>query len=280
MKLLYRSIFKENYLRPIIVPQEGWAGSQNEFKNKNIVQPFMCKPFLSAATYGYEILYPYKTKLEVKNNGKELEFNTENNWKEDEIHLKKLKGTPVGQIAPNFFGLNIGHDIEVSNSQMLRINTHPSYYTGTTNICALPGHLETAWWSSLLFIVFKAPLPNQSVIFTHNSPIGVFYPLSQQKKFELNRMNKNKANKRARMASGLHSKRENISENYKDAKGNQFDNLYKIISSCKNHMDAQDFEKFMNKISNSLGEVKKCPFALIKKGPPNGDPSENQNNKD
>jgi hypothetical protein len=44
-------------------------------------------------------------------------------------------------------------------------------------------------------------------------------------------------------------------------------------------MDAQDFEKFMNKISNSLGDIKKCPFALIKKGPPNGNPSEIQNNK-
>jgi hypothetical protein len=268
MILKYRSVFENLELKQTELQIPGWAGSKDEFKNEKKVQPFLCKPFVDAANYGISIYYNYETTLKISNNKGKIEFIPESDWQKDKIILEKLGGVPVGAISENHFGINSGLDLQVPENYALRIENHPAYYNQNNYPCAIPGHLETTWWSSLFFIVFKNPTKGKTIILKKGMPIAQVFPVPLHKNIEIKEMSNQEKLTRRENFKIIHHNRHNISQSYKDNLGNSFDHTYKEISKKIKKNGFEWFAKFLNELSVKVGNIKNLGLRLFKKNAP------------
>ena len=262
MNLKYRTIFENYNLQKIKLQLDDWAGTTQINKKDIKVQPYMCKPYVDASTYGFELIYPYETKIEIEFIEGKIKITAENNWEKDQETIKKIGNIPVGQISESHFGINLGLDIKVSATDVLRIESHPAFYGKKNYPCAIPGHLETDWWSSLFFVVFKVPEEKNKLVFYKNMPIAQCFVLPRKNKFIPVLMSDKEAKSRKENFAIINSSRKKISQSYNDSFGNTFDNTYKFLS---NYVKVNGIKQFNNLLNTLKNKIKKIGFRLFKK---------------
>lgn len=188
LKIKWRNWFKGIPPRPIKLEIPGWAGEKSNHGDGDKPQPWFCPPFVEGATYGLELLYPFDTECHVKIVNGKLFF--ECDFSEENKDCPYVELPPFSNFAPGHFGMTSSLDIEVPPGYVLRTEPHPRYYTDITNTvpCCIPGHLQTEWWPKIFFVVFKNPMPGQTLIFRKGEPYGQVLVVPRQINYEIKEM--------------------------------------------------------------------------------------------
>src|SRR3954447_16221080 len=107
----YRTVHGAVPPRPIRMKIPGWGGSADlKMVNGSEPQPWHCPPFVDAATYGLELLYPYETECHVVNVNGDVRFQ----WDFAREPGVKLTGDEFGLFDPKpaqFYLFRTGVDI-------------------------------------------------------------------------------------------------------------------------------------------------------------------------
>lgn len=154
--------------RPIKLQIPGWAGHDLDHGGGAVPQPWHCPPFVDGSTYGLELVYPFEADCHVSIRNGELHISREF---EEELH-PSMQEPPFKQFAPGHYGFTSSLDLLVPDDMVVRVESHPRFFTDTTGTCpcAVPGHIHTAFWPRIFFVVFKAPWPGQTHVFRKGEP--------------------------------------------------------------------------------------------------------------
>lgn len=262
MHLKYRHLNNEFAPKPIHLELEGWSGAPTEHRKEQKIQPYMCKPFVDANTYGIEICYPFNTEITVSKNNGIIQIIAEDDWKKDTEIVQKI-GIPVGCLGEKHFSMNTCLDIMVDEKYVLRIENHPRFYSEDNVACVISGHLETNWWSSLFFIVFNSPREGQVLRFKKGDKICQVFPVLNEK-ITIEEMSTDLKNNRRWQAATFANRRSIIARGYKDNQHNYFDNLYKKLSKYVQLYGLVQLKLLVNKLSMKVENYVKLKLKLFK----------------
>ncbi len=234
IEISYRSWFKGIPPQQIKLQIPGWAGTPG-YSNGCIPQPWHCKPFTDASTYGLELIYPFSSPCIVHTDHDDnVTFTGDFTTEEQQSGVPM---PPFMSFSPHHYGFTSSMDIKTNKDIITRIEPHPRFYTDRSGLVPIPvaGHIETEWWSKIFFVVFKSPLPGQSHHFNPEEPYAQLLFLPKDVDYTINHMTNKEISERI-------VRDENISKNakhlctrhFKDHKGNSFDNKYKTLSKANN----------------------------------------------
>jgi len=238
------------YLNDIVVPKKikikvpGWAGNPGYDEPS----PWHCKPFIDACCYSYELSYPFDGELFVKKQNGKIIFESEN----------KLALKYIEEFAPNYYSISSFIDLIPPEGFLTRLEPHPRFYTDHTGTCpiAVSGHIKR-FWSRVFFVVFKAPLEGQVNIFSHNQPYASLLFIPENPSFELSKMNSEEIKSRENLEATIHEKSDKIATHkWTDAKGNNFNNKYKVLNKIYEKSGIDAVFGFLNKFKPL--KIKKC----------------------
>lgn len=269
MIIKYRSHVLDAKIQPIKLQMPGWSGIDKSKKSGSQAQPWHCTPFVEASTYGFELLYPYKSDLVVTNNNGKAEFDCD--WSKDKLVFEQIGSCPVGNFANGHYGISSLLDIEVPEGHILRIEPHPKYFTDHTNEtpCPVPGHLQTSWWASVFFVVFKLPAKGLKHVFKYNEPYAQVLILPEKQNINVEKMNNKEANERALLSSIIKNKRFKISTAWKDSNNNCFDDCYRNIANFAAKHGVEKTKEMIRSLQDFNVANKKIKNKLIIKKPRN-----------
>lgn len=206
----------------------GWAGEPTH----ELPQPWHCKPFVDGATYGLELLYPWKAECVVSTRADgTCEFSGE--FRNEGPPEYPAEWRPFESFAPNHFGMATGVDIQTEDGCGMMILPHPRYYTDRTGTVPLAvcGLLEKDWWPHVFFLVFKAPLPGQQHVFRHGDPVASLLFLPKQVKYTLAEMTPEDVQARQRRENKICASWAEYSQRILYCRtGAAFDDKYKRLS--------------------------------------------------
>ncbi len=208
----------------------GWAG-ENNWKTP---QPWHCKPYADASTYGLELIYTWQATATVTCDEKGM-CKCEADWSKEIPEYLGKKWVPMACFAPWHFGYVAMVDIKTPTDHNLLVQPHPKVFScrdGSTPV-AVPGMLEMDWWPEIFFIVFKAPMPGCKYVFKHGDPIATFLIVPRNIQYDISPMSKEVEELRA-------NRQHNLEENWKrlctrvfytEDPNEFFDNKYKVLSN-------------------------------------------------
>lgn len=225
--LKYRAWFKGITPRPIRLEVPGWAGE----KHYETGQPWHCKPFVDAATYGLEIVYPFDTEVRVTcQDGKcDFSYNSDEEWK----LIKQPNPFPFSNFTPNHFGFTSSIDIKTPPGYSTLIMPHPRFFTDMTGSVPLPscGMLESDWWPKIFFIAFRAPLAGHEYVFRKGEGIAQLMFVPTYVQYNVEQMSQAEANEREETEKLLNTFIKFVAtKKWTDNKGQLFQNSYKTLS--------------------------------------------------
>lgn len=266
IKIKYRTWFRGQAPRPIKLEIPGWAGEQNNHTNGDKPQPWHCVPFIEGSTYALELVYPFDTECHIKNiNGKIIfdgDFSEENKLCPD------VKLPPFLSFAPGHFGMTSSLDIQVPTDFVLRTEPHPRFYTDITGTvpCCLAGHIQTEWWPSFFFVVFKNPLHGQSIIFRKNEPYGQILVLPRKASYDIQEMSNEEKTERGFLDSKISSHFKKFAKNdWLDHLGNNFSDKYKQLLTIFNKSGSNGVKTFLSNFSDAPLRTKVKGRPIFKK---------------
>jgi len=173
---------------------------------------------------------------------------------------------PFMSFAPGHFGMTSSLDIKVPLGYVLRTEPHPRYYTDTTNTvpCCLPGHIQGEWWPKIFFVVFKNPMPGQTIIFRKDEPYGQLLIIPKKVSYDISAMTDVEATERNVLNDKLtkYAKRF-VKNNWYDHKGHNFDDKYKILSSIFAKSGLQGVREFIEAACNQVESKKRFRGKLV-----------------
>ncbi|MEP6999381.1 MAG: hypothetical protein ABI969_02805 [bacterium] len=145
----------------------GWAGQPTPQRDGATAEPWHCQPFVEGATYGLELLYPYRSGCSVRNEDGVLRIEGE---LAAEMQAAGLPN-PFGVFAAGHYGMATALDLLPPPGYALRLGPHPRFFTdGTGEVpLALPGHLQR-FWPRQFFTVFRAPPIGGTHVFRPGEP--------------------------------------------------------------------------------------------------------------
>lgn len=257
VNIKYRTWFKGYPPKQIKLEIPGWAGE----KNWDYGQPWHCKPFADAATYGLELIYPYDTSVRVTNENGECRFHydSDDEWK------FAVSEAPFKNFAPNHFGVTSSLDIKTEPGYGIMILPHPRYFTDMTGTVPLPsiGLIESDWWPNIFFIAYKAPQPGQEYIFEKGKGIAQILVVPKNPEYKIEKMTTEEASERELQSQSLREFGTKIAtRKWDDNKGQTFDNKYKVLS----HMDRKDpgaVCPYLNSMSDEIKKQKQQKIEMI-----------------
>jgi len=224
---------------------DGWAG-ENTWK---IPQPWHCKPYADANTYGLELVYSWQTTCTVTCDEKG-HCTFEGNFSQEVPEYLGKEWHPFACFAPFHFGYVSMVDIKTPDGNNLMVMPHPRFYSDRDGSipCAVPGMLEMDWWPEIFFIVFKAPLPGKQLVFKHNDPIAQFLVLPRNIKYEITPMTEAEEVVRAQRQSNLENNWNRLCTRvfYCEDGKEFFDNKYKVLSNIARKDGNGATEKIMD----------------------------------
>lgn len=236
IEIKYRLFDKGIPPKRIKLDINGWAG-ENTYKSP---QPWHCKPFSDAATYGLELLYCWDTELRVTcdENGK-CHFNGDFSKEIKKDKKDKEQWLPYAQFAPYHFGFVSMWDIKTPDGYGLMVNPHPACLNDRTGVkpIAVQGLLESDWWPEIFFIVFKAPMKGCEYVFKKNDPIAQFTVVPKYIKYNISPMSEEEEEKRSERQGILQENWDKMCTRifYCEQRPNEedefFDNKYKVLST-------------------------------------------------
>lgn len=261
ISITYRSWDQGIAPRPIKLQIPGWSGDKNDHKDGDIPQPWHCTPFVEGATYGLELLYPFESDLHITMVDGNLKFTGD--FTEDSKRVPQLPIPPFSIFAPGHFGMSSCLDIKVPEGYVLRTEPHPRFYTDHTNTvpCCIPGHLNTAWWPKIFFIVFKNPLPSQTLIFRKNEPMCQILIVPQKASYDIQPMSAQEAHHRNFRDDTLGKYANKIStRNWHDYANHLFDDKYKVLNNIFLKKGVDGVDKFFESIDAEALQPKPMKF--------------------
>src|SRR3954451_12349222 len=175
--------------RRVKLEKPGWAGDLRKMEDGSEPQPWHCLPFVEAATYGLELLYPYETECVVVNDNGDVRFEFDYEKEPGGI----LTGVEFITFFPKppakFYLFNTRIDLQAPPGHVLRTEPHPRAFsdeTGTAPL-AICGHVQSEWWSRKLFVVFKSPPPGGRNVFRKGAPYAQILFVPQRANYDLER---------------------------------------------------------------------------------------------
>lgn len=245
IELKYRTWHTGIPPRPIKLQIPGWAGKPSDHSDGAIPQPWFCPPFVEGSTYALELLYPFETECHVFIRDGKIVF--EGNW--DQEHLENIPKPPFQAFAPGHFGFTSSLDIKAPPNYVIRIESHPRFYTDETYTCPVivPGHIQTEWWPKIFFIVFKAPMPGQTYIFRKNEPYGQIFVLPKKVQYDIIPMTPAEIAERVQLEEKI-TKHHNyfIKNKWTDHVGHTFDDKYKQLNTAYAKNGLQGIHDLLN----------------------------------
>jgi hypothetical protein len=229
--VLWRTRHKGLPPRPIKLEIPGWSGHDLDHGDGAAPQPWHCPPFVEGSTYGLELVYPFDTECSVSVRDGEIHFDGDF---AGELH-PSMKDPPFKQFAPNHYGLTSSLDISVPDDMVVRVEAHPRFFTDTTGTCpcAVPGHIHTAFWPRIFFVVFKAPWPGQTHVFRKGEPYAQLLVLPRKAAYETKPMPEEQAAERERTSAILSECGEEIARHgWTDHMGRYFNDKYKVLQAA------------------------------------------------
>jgi len=267
LEIKYRLWHKGVPPRQIKLQIPGWSGEQNSHTDGDKPQPWHCPPFVDGATYGLELYYPFETECHVRLVDGKVVF--EGDFDKDQIQCPDVKLPPFMSFAPGHFGMTSALDIQVPTGYVLRTEPHPRYYTSECNTvpCCIPGHIQTEWWPKFFFVVFKNPLPGQTIIFRQGEPYGQILIISKKISYDIKEMTLGESLERADCDNKINKYCKRFVKNdWHDHLGHNFDDKYKVLSSICSKHGADSVKDFIKSVAKKIEEKKKIPFKFFKKG--------------
>ncbi|MBS0633889.1 MAG: hypothetical protein JSR37_00315 [Verrucomicrobia bacterium] len=219
--------------RPIKLQIPGWSGKCPVHMGAAAIQPWECLPFIEASTYGLELCYSFEGEVRVSNHDNKIVF--EGDTEIDDPDPPYTKIPLFSSFSPHFFGHTSCLDIQVPPGYVLRTEPHPSFYTDATGQvpCCLPGHLQTSWWPMIFFVVFKTPIPGQTIVFRKGEPYGQVLVVPHKLRHKIEEMSSSEQQDRHTLSILIrkHSKKILEESGTKDQTDGVFDYKYKILST-------------------------------------------------
>jgi len=195
LELRYRTGYDAPPPRRIKLQVPGWSGSSKAHGDGAAPQPWHCQPFVEGATYGLELVYPYRSECRVVNEGGAVRF--EGGLAEE----MKAAGLPhpFDLFDRAHFGMATALDLLPPPGYALRLGPHPRYFTDATGQVplALPGHLQR-FWPRQFFVVFRAPPPGATHVFRPGEPYAQLLLVPTAETYEVLPMEPELAHRRAR----------------------------------------------------------------------------------
>lgn len=262
VEISYRCWFKGIPPKTIKLQIPGWAGTPG-YSDGCEPQPWHCKPFVDASTYGLELIYPFSNPCIVKNENDKITF--------DSVFTDEEKSTgmmpPFMSFAPYHYGFTSSLDIKTKPGIITRIEPHPSFYTDRTGTIPTPvaGHIETEWWSRIFFIAFKSPLPGQHHVFSPGQPYAQLLFLPKEINYKIKPMPPEEIAKRSVRDDKINKNSDKLcNHSYTDNKNNVFNNKYKVISKLNQKEGEEGVDQFI-KDKTDIKITKKIKSFKIKK---------------
>ena len=261
IRVKYRYWHQGKPPKPIRLQIPGWSGIDNQHTNGSKAQPWHCQPFVDGSTYGLELCYPFDTECHVQVRDGKLEFIGDFEEENKVTMLQNVKLPPFSSFAEGHFGMTSCLDLQVPDDMVLRIESHPRFYTDTTNTvpCVVPGHLQTSWWTKIFFVVFKNPVEGQKYIFRKGEPYAQILVLPKKCSYDVVEMTENEKFKRGTQDNIIVDFARNIAGNtWVSEAGHEFDDKYKKLSTVA----AKNGCPYMTK---HLEDIKNKPKVSIKR---------------
>ncbi|HET7228450.1 MAG TPA: hypothetical protein VFJ16_00475 [Longimicrobium sp.] len=191
IELSYRVMNAELPPRRVKLGIPGWAGEDVPARDGARAQPWHCRPFVDAASYGVELVYGFETECRVTR-GEDGAIHFEGDFTAEIERVNRpgqIMSNPFGVFAPHHYGMSAAVDLLPPPGHVLRIEPHPRFFTDETGTvaAAVPGHLER-FWPRMFFVVFKAPAPGQTHIFRTGEPFAQVLVVPAQATYSLAEM--------------------------------------------------------------------------------------------
>lgn len=264
LEVKYRSWYKGVAPKLIKLEVPGWAGKKCKHIDGDEPQPWFCPPFIEGATYGLELIYPFESDCYVTmDNGK---INFKGDFYQEKIDQPNVNFPPFMAFSPGHFGMTSSLDIEVPSGYVLRTECHPRFYTDETHTvpCCIPAHLQTEWWPKIFFVVFKNPMPGQTIIFRKGEAYGQVLIIPRKVSYDIREMTNEEAAKRNLTDSKIQECSKNfVNNSWKDHIGHKFDDKYKVLSTVFSKKGKQGISDFLSQIDPFLKRKKKFKGRLI-----------------
>lgn len=218
----------------IKLEKPGWAGSPDlKMVDGSEPQPWHCLPFVEAATYGLELVYPYETECQVVNDDGDVRFEFDYSKEPGGILTGGEFITFFPKPPAKFYLFNTRVDIQAPPGFVLRTEPHPRAFadeTGTAPL-AICGHVQSEWWPRKLFVVFKSPLPGQRHIFRKGDPYVQILFVPQRMPYETEQFTPEEEAQRRKRENEIDAAKLHISTNvWRNPVGNEFSDYYKILA--------------------------------------------------
>lgn len=245
IKVEYRTWFNGLPPKRIKLDIGGWAG-ENTWA---VPQPWHCKPYADASTYGFELVYNWETTATVTCDDKG-KCTFEGDFSEEKPKYLGKKWEPMACFAPFHFGYVSMIDIKTPPDHNLLIQPHPRVFScrdGSTPV-AVPGMLEMDWWPEIFFMVFKAPLPNCKYVFKKGDPIASCMIVPRNIKYDIQEMSEEENTLRAARQKKLEDNWNRICTRvfYCQDADNFFDNKYKVLSNIAKRDGVEQAGEYMD----------------------------------
>jgi Flp pilus assembly protein TadD len=219
--------------RRVKLEKPGWAGDLRKMEDGSEPQPWHCLPFVEAATYGLELLYPYETECVVVNDGGDVRFEFDYEKEPGGILTGGEFITFFPKPPAKFYLFNTRIDLQAPPGHVLRTEPHPRAFsdeTGTAPL-AICGHVQSEWWSRKLFVVFKSPPPGGRNVFRKGDPYAQILFVPQRANYELERFTPDEEAARRKRENDVDNTKLHIATNvWKNPTGNEFSDYYKILA--------------------------------------------------
>ena len=248
----YRTFYQAKAPSPIKLQMPGWSGEPNDHKDGDAPQPWHCVPFVEGSTYGLEMYWAFNTEYELITENGVPKFIGD--AKDEAEKLKEINFPPFSQFAPGHFGISSCLDVMVPDGYVLRIEPHPRYYTDETwtTPLAITGHLNTAMWPKIFFLVFKNPAPGQKYIFRKDEPIAQMLILPRKVIYEIQEMTEAEKNSRNILDNRItKSCKHFVTNDWHDHKGNNFDDKYKVLNNIFIRKGKEGMAKLLDDVEAS-----------------------------
>jgi len=232
MTIKYRTTGKAIPPRPVQMKIPGWSGQAVKKRNGSEPQPWHCPPFVDAATYALELVYPYEKECHIINQGGVVRFA----WDYANEPGHKPNGAEFNVFFPHpprFYFFATGIDLQAPPGHVIRVETHPRFFTDATETApaAVCGHVQTEWWSKTMFIVFKVPAPGQRHIFRKGEPYAQILSVPHRLPYEAVQMDEAEHSKRESLEKDITLAASHIAKNvWHNPMGQEFKNHYKVMS--------------------------------------------------
>jgi hypothetical protein len=267
LTLKYRTWYKGIPPQPVKLKIPGWAGDPG-YSSGMAPQAWHCKPFVDAATYGLELLYPWDATCEVTT-GDDGKVRFEGDFSKEEMECG-IKLPPFMNFAPGHYGFTSSLDIETDPGYVVRIEPHARFYTDTTGTVPVPvpGHIESEWWPRIFFVVFKAPRPGERHVFRKGEPYAQILVLPDRATYDAREMTATEILRRAARDTQIVDHGTKIANHsYIDHAGNKFNNKYRVLSKECKKGGIEGVDSFIKRIVEKIKNrtVKKIPKMKVKK---------------